>query len=87
METGKNCGKCNTQGLRYQEDMWGGYENCIVCGWENMVWSVSQDKEASLVTWQNNTEQRSGYGVHSASIGGAVPLDLRRRLEGTTKDI
>jgi len=80
MEKVQNCGKCDSQGLRYQEDIWGGYQNCINCGWENMVWAVSEDTEYGLVKWQNQTGQREGYAVHSASIGQAIPHDLRKRL-------
>ena len=49
MEMAKNCEKCNAQNLRYQEDMWGGYQNCFICGWEVMVWRVSEDVEYGLV--------------------------------------
>jgi len=87
MEMAKNCEKCNAQNLRYQEDMWGGYQNCFICGWEVMVWRVSEGVEYGLVKWQDNTGQRDGFGVHSASIGGAIPRELKRRLQGTTSDI
>ena len=80
METVKNCRKCDSGSLRYQEDVWGGYQNCINCGWENMVWNVSEAKEEGLIAWQNHTGQRNGYAVHSASINGAMPLELRKSL-------
>ena len=88
MEKVQNCGKCDSQGLRYQEDMWGGYQNCINCGWENMVWNVSEDKEDGLLMWQNQTGHRDGYAVHSATIGGVIPHDLRKRLlQATVTDL
>ena len=88
MEQAKKCGKCDAKGLRYQEDMWGGDQNCINCGWENMVWRVSEDKESGLVRWQNETGQREGYAIHSASIGQAIPHDLRKRLlQPTVSDL
>jgi len=87
MEQVKKCGKCDSQGLRYQEDIWGGYQNCINCGWEDMVWQVSEDKEDSLVGWQNHTEQRSGIAVHSATMSGAIPLELRKKLGAQTAGV
>ena len=82
METVKNCRKCDSGSLRYQEDVWGGYQNCVMCGWENLVWNVSEDKEDSLIAWQNHTEQRHGFAVHRVGLGSAVPTELKKKLQG-----
>ena len=77
----KSCRKCQGY-LRYEEDQWGGSPNCVLCGWDNMVWRVSENREDAILRYQNHTGQRNGFAVHTANLSSAVPTELRRKLQG-----
>ena len=82
----KECRRC--QGfLKYEEDQWGGHQLCVTCGWENLVYRVSEDREDAIMRHQLHTEQREGLAVRSGSLTNQrLPVELIRRIHGGTEE-
>ena len=76
------CRRC--QGfLKYEEDQWGGHQLCVACGWESMVYRVSEDREEAIMRHQLHNGQREGIAVGRASLSGVgIPADRKKRLQG-----
>ena len=62
-----NCQKCGNEFLQYQEDQWGGFHNCLLCGWEKMVWRVSEKREDAIMRFQLHSGKRDGEAVAQLS--------------------
>jgi len=78
----KTCRKC-TGYLNYEEDQWGGHNFCVACGWEQSVWVISDEKEKSIMDYQNSKGMRSGLGLrHIGLHSSGIPTELRKSLEG-----
>ena len=82
MDTSTQCRKCTNSVLRYEENQWGSFQVCMVCGWELMLTRVSEQREDAIVRHQLHTGQREGIGVRKAGGGLAIPADLKRRING-----
>ena len=82
MDTSTQCRKCTNSVLRYEENQWGSFQVCMVCGWELMLTRVSEQREDAIIRHQLHTGQREGIGVRKVGGGLAIPNDLKRRIEG-----
>lgn len=82
MDTSTQCRKCTNSVLRYEENQWGSFRICMTCGWEVMLTRVSEEREDAIIRHQLHTGQREGIGVRKAGGGLAIPVDLKRRIEG-----
>ena len=78
-----NCQKCGNEFLQYQEDQWGGFHNCLICGWEKMVWSVSEKREDAITWWQNRNGKREGTAVAQLNTNSIT----RHKERVTAKEI
>ena len=76
-----NCEKCGNEFLQYQEDQWGGFHNCLLCGWEKMVWRVSENREDAIMWWQNRHGKREGQAISQINANTATAFKERLTAE------